>query len=188
LTFEQSVDRIVRVTIALAEFWRKSHGWASKDAADMMASARLDRQVSFAHTLRRYATPFPPEEAEAMLILGYVTIRSLCESTLKLFCAVWWDSYRKEDSVPKHSSGVAKQPNAVKFDFLITFFSGKIDASYQIFLTRIRDRGNAIHHFTDKNIGTQEDLIGDICVYLTFLLAVNGRLPYPDEVYDPGRA
>jgi hypothetical protein len=41
----------------------------------MLAAARLDRQVSFARTLERYCLAFPPEEAEALLILGYVTLR-----------------------------------------------------------------------------------------------------------------
>src|SRR5947207_145071 len=100
--------RIVRITMGLERFWRAVHGWAPKEAADMLAAARLDRQVSFAHTLERYREPFPAEEAEALLILGYVTLRSLCEGVLKLFCAVWWEDYRKEPEVPKNKAGVPK--------------------------------------------------------------------------------
>src|ERR1039457_2828378 len=71
--------RIVQVTVGLERFWRSVHGWAPKESAAMLAAARLDRQVSFARTLERYREPFPAEEAEALLILGYVTLRSLCE-------------------------------------------------------------------------------------------------------------
>jgi hypothetical protein len=56
--------------MGLERFWRAVHGWAPTEAADMLAAARLDRQVSFARTLERYREPFPAEEAEALLILG----------------------------------------------------------------------------------------------------------------------
>jgi hypothetical protein len=45
----------VRITIGLERFWRSAHGWAP---ADMLAAARLDRQVSFARTLKKYRQPF----------------------------------------------------------------------------------------------------------------------------------
>jgi hypothetical protein len=182
------IDRIVRMTTEVARFWGASHGWASKEAADMMAAARLDRQVSFTHTLHRYVQPFPEAEAEATLILGYVTLRSLCEGVLKLFCAVWWEGYREEADVPKHKAGATKEPGGMKFESLIAFYSRKIDSSFDMFLRRVQERGNAIHHFNDKHTGTQDELTADIVEFLRFLVSVNGRLPYPDEVYDPANA
>jgi hypothetical protein len=85
---QTATARIVQITMGLERFWRGAHGWAPKESADMLAAARLDTQVSFARTLERYREPFSEEEAEALLILGYVTLRSLCEGVLKLFCAV----------------------------------------------------------------------------------------------------
>jgi len=61
VTARASIDKTIRVTQALERFWSASHGWAPKDAADLLAEARLDRQLSFSHTLRDYLAPFRPE-------------------------------------------------------------------------------------------------------------------------------
>ena len=59
------------------------------------------------------------------MILGYVTLRSLCEGVLKLFCAVWWEDYRKEPAVPKNKAGGPKVPGGLTFDPLIGFYPFK---------------------------------------------------------------
>ncbi|SRR6266496_1286295 len=183
------IRRIIATTEAMERFWRRAHGWAPAEAADLLAAARLDRQVSFAHTLSDYLKPFPSAEAEARLILGYVTLRSLCEGILKLFFVVWWKDYCKAaDAVKDKKTGMVKKPGDVGFDHLITLYSAKADSKYEAFLRRIQQRGNAIHHFNDKQIGSQEELVADIAHFLEFLLAVNGRLPYPDDAYDPAYA
>jgi hypothetical protein len=174
--------------MGLERFWRAVHGWAPKEAAEMLAAARLDRQASFARTLERYREPFPAEEAEALLILGYVTLRSLCEGVLKLFCAVWWEDYRKEPEVPKNKAGVPKVPSGLTFDPLIGFYFKRIDSQFEGFLRRVQTRGNAIHHFKDAKVGTQGELLSDIAEFLQFLLAVNSQLPYPDDIYDAAKA
>jgi hypothetical protein len=185
---ESIIERIVRVTEAMEKFWRVAHGWAPADAAKLLAAARLDRQVSFAHTLSDYVKPFPAQEDEARLILGYVTLRSLCEGVLKLFFSVWWQAYRVDAAAQKHKDGKVKPPGDIGFDRLIALYSAKGSSQHELFLRRIQQRGNAIHHFTDAEIGTQQELIDDIAQFLEFLLAVNGKLPYPDDVYDPARA
>jgi hypothetical protein len=73
------IKRIIATTEAMERFWRRAHGWAPAEAADMLAAARLDRQVSFTHTPSDCHKPFAPQESEARLILGYVTLRALCE-------------------------------------------------------------------------------------------------------------
>jgi len=37
---QQTVTRIIATTKAMEEFWRHAHGWALKDAAELLASAR----------------------------------------------------------------------------------------------------------------------------------------------------
>lgn len=182
-----SLRKIIATTTAMERFWRKAHGWAPTDAACMLAAARLDRQVSFAHTLPSYLEPFPAQEAEARLILGYVTLRSLCEGILKLFFAVWLKDYQRDSDAAKGKKGV-KPPPDIDFERLITLYSKKGESKYDKYLRRIQQRGNGIHHFADRDIGTQNELIEDIVQFRDFLLAVNDRLPYPDEHYDPGMA
>jgi hypothetical protein len=182
------IERIIAITEAMERFWRKAHGWAPREAADLMAAARLDRQVSFTKTLTDYLKPFPDEEAEARQILGYATLRSLCEGILKLFFSVWWEDYRRDADAALNSQGKVIAPEDVSFDRLITLYSSKGDSQFEAFLRRIQQRGNAIHHFTDREIGSQDELIADIARFLELCLAVNGQLPYPDGDFNPARA
>ena len=97
-------------------FWSESHGWAPSDAADLLAEARLDRQLSFTHTLYDYLAPFPQDAAEARQILGYTTLRSLCEGALKLFFSVWFEDYRKDqDAVYDRKKTLVATQKRLKF-------------------------------------------------------------------------
>lgn len=167
------------------EFWRKAQGWAPAGAAELLAGARLDRQSSFARTLHDALEPFPPLEAEARQIIGYATLRSLIEGTLKLFLAVYLVDYMKDPDAFRDRKGNIIRPEKLPLQSLITFYEKRVDKGFNVFLRRVQTRGNAIHHFADRDIGTQEDLKGDITIFRLFLLSVNDRLPYPDEMCDP---
>src|SRR4051812_11323474 len=93
---DEVIATIIEVVARMQGFWSCSHGWAPREAATILASARLDRQTSFAHTLPDYLPPFFPAQAEARQILGYTTLRSLCEGGLKLFFAVWVSDYLRD--------------------------------------------------------------------------------------------
>jgi hypothetical protein len=183
-----SIDKIIQIVKAQESFWSQSHGWAPKDAADLLAEARLDRQLSFTHTLQDYLAPFPPDAAEARQILGYTTLRSLCEGALKLFFSVWFEDYRKDQDAVYDRKQALISPEDIALDKLIVLYAKKGDEKFEPFLRRIQQRGNAIHHFRNRDIGTQAELVADIVEFKEFLLAVNGQLPYPDESYDPARA
>lgn len=183
-----AIDGIIAITESMGRFWRCSYGWAPAEAATLLDSARLDRQASFAHTLYDYLEPFSCEESEAKQILGYVSLRSLCEGMLKLFFAVWLKDYLDEEDAVRDRNDSIVSPKEIKFDGVIAFYTKKIDADREPFLRRVQQRGNAIHCFTDRDIGTQDELIDDIVQYRDFLLSVNARLPYPDDIYDPSYA
>jgi len=183
-----AIDKIIRVTKAQERFWSRSHGWAPSAAADLLAEARLDRQLSFTHTLHDYLAPFPPNAAEARQILGYTTLRSLCEGTLKLFFSVWFEDYCKDQDAVYDRKLTLVSPEDIAFDRLIAVYAKKGDSKFEPFLRRIQQRGNAIHHFRDHDIGTQAELVADIVEFKEFLFAVNGQLPHPDAIYDPAHA
>jgi len=176
------IRRIIAITEAMERFWKRAHGWAPRAAAKLMADARLDRQTSFVHTLYDYLKPFSEREAEARQILGYVTLRSLCEGILRLFFAVWLEAYSRDVDAPVDRNKSIVAPENVRFERLIALYSQKGSAEYETFLRRVQERGNAIHHFTDRQIGSQDELIADIAQFLEFLLAVNSSLPYPDDM------
>ena len=172
---------IKKITLVIADqeqFWSRSHGWAPSEAANLLAAARLDRQLSFVHTLCDYLAPFPPDSADARQILGYTTLRSLCEGTLKLFFSVYVEDYIAGRDVVCNK-GKKQSPEKIKFDKLILLYIKHGDDKFRLFLERIQQRGNAIHHFCNRDIGTQEDLIADIIEFEKFLLAVDGQMPYP---------
>lgn len=185
---DASIKKTIRVVSALASFWSRSHGWAPNTAAELLSEARLDRQLAFAYTLFDYTNPFPTDSAQARQILGYTTLRSLCEGTLKLFFSVWFESYRRDSDAVYHPKHGLVSPEDIKFDRLIFLYLKHGVQRFETFLRRVQLRGNGIHHFTDRDIGNQSELIEDIVIFGEFLLAVNNQLPYPDEDYDPGRA
>jgi len=101
---------------------------------------------------------------------------------------VYWETYNKDADAPRDKNNTSEPPQSVTFERLIVLYAKKADRKFDDFLRRVQQRGNAIHHFIDRDIGTQDELIADITTLLTFLLAVNGKLPYPDDIYDPARA
>ncbi|TKB63210.1 MAG: hypothetical protein E8D47_13200 [Nitrospira sp.] len=185
---QAAIRKIIASTKAIERFWRQAHGWAPADAADLLAAARLDRQVSFTHTLSDYLKLFPPEQVEARQILGYTTLRSLCEGVLRLFFAVYLEDYCRDAESVRDKEGILVSPEDISFDRLIALYSKKVDSQYDTFLRRVQQRGNCIHHFKNRDIGIQDELIADIIQFRDFLLVVNSRLPYPDDFYDPDRA
>ncbi len=185
-----AIRQIVATTEAMEQFWRHAQGWAPADTARLLVSARLDRQVSFTHTLSDYLDQFPPEETEARQILGYVTLRSLCEGVLKLFFVIWLRDYRRNENSVENRKDRLESPAKVKFHELIKIYSKNVDPQHEVYLRRVQKRGNCIHHFGDCNIGSQDELVTDILRFCDFLVAVNNRLPYPDDgdAYDPSLA
>jgi hypothetical protein len=135
-----TINRIIRVTTRLEAFWRKSHGWAPPAAAQLLADARLDRQVSFAHTLTDYHDPFSSDEAEARQIMGYVTLRSMCEGLLKLFFSVYWETYLKDSDAPRDKNDQSLSLEKVTFDRLIALYAKKGSADFDVFLRRVQAR------------------------------------------------
>lgn len=188
LDIHAHIQKTIRVSHALQRFWSASHGWAPVSAANLLAEARLDRQTAFAHTLPDYLEPFATESAEAKQILGYVTLRSMSEGALKLFFSVWFEDYQNDPGAIRDRRGSLISPEDVTFDRLIAFFTTKFGSEYQAFLRRVQQRGNSIHHFNDRDIGTQPELIADIREFGEFLLSINDGLPYPDHNYDPAHA
>jgi len=181
------VDKIVRVTEAQATFWSRAHGWAPTAAAGLLSKSRLDRQCSLARTLKDYAKRPLSNEEDARLILAYVTLRTLSEGTLKLFFSVWYSDYSADvDAIMKR--GKRLDPDGAAFDPLIKLFEMKTSGRWTRLLRRIQARGNAIHAFKDRPLGSFSELRATIKGYGDFLIDTDNRLPYPDADFAPFRA
>jgi hypothetical protein len=178
---KECLDKIIRVSVALDNFWSNCCGWAPESASVLLQEARLDRQVSFAYTLVDYFRSFPDPELEARIILGYATLRSMCESAIKLFISVYVEDYLKDTEIVL-KKGKAVYPKDIKFDRLIALYVSKGEASFNSYLKRVQQRGNAIHHFKDRDTGNIEELREDIIAFNNFQMAVSNQLPYPDGI------
>ena len=112
--------RFIAVLWAQHRAWPRAGGWAPSNAAVLLEAAKLDRQLSFAHTLRD-----------------------------------------------------------------IDFYLKTGDDKFGPFLKRVQERGNAIHHFGERPIGTQDELKADIVLLRDFIVSIDLQLPDPPPLPDP---
>ena len=189
LGIEQVVSRITRLNDRIREFWSDTHGWAPREAANLLTKSRLDWQVSLSSSLHMWITQPDETNIFAVQILGYANLGALVENTLRLFLSVWYDTYKNGvDAITKR--GVIQDPDGIgiKLEDLRIFFKKNIwhkDDDWDAWIARIQSRRNAIHAFKDRDIGTHAELIADIQRYRIFLHRINGQLPYPDDIFIP---
>lgn len=185
------VARIAKLNDGIRDFWSAAHGWAPADAADLLARARLDRQVSLSSCLALWeAESAVPDRRDGSLVLGWANLGALVEGTMKWFLCVYRADY-PEDETAFRRNGKLLEPDALKFDQLRRFFFQHVwieseRDDYDQWLAMIRDRRNAIHSYQDRDIGDLAALHLAIREYLDFLRELHGRIPgYPDEAPEP---
>ncbi|WP_373533416.1 hypothetical protein [Vampirovibrio sp.] len=203
LTKEHIVECVIHLNSELNCFWRKSQGWAPIEAANLLSSARLDRQLSMSYNLRLFLnTVSEPIESEGRLILAYVALRSLVESTLKLYLTVWHSDYINCNDAPRARDGRVKNiSDELGLEDLKVYLNKKgllqttpfqhahgypPISNFLAWLTRVQQRGNGIHPFKHREMGTFEDYYEDTARYLEFLAFIIANIPYPDdEIHRP---
>jgi len=175
-----AIDEIVAILAAQHKSWPRAGGWAPSNASALLEVARLDRQLSFAHTLRDNFVPFPKESADARQILGYVTLRSLCEGAIQLFITVYYNDYiADKEPITRRNRKKIVDPEDAQLSDLIEFYVRHGDPAFESFLARVKTRGNAIHHFREREIGTQDELKADIVLLRDFLASVDKSASRP---------
>lgn len=179
---ELVVDEIVKKHIALDSFWRNSAGWAPSEAADLLEKSRLDRQVALSKCLSLWKGNFDEEVRDGMLILAWANLGSLVEGTLKLFLAVWYNTYEEDDDSPKRQ-GKLISPDKLTLEQLRQFFvkKGFLSSAFTEFVATVQARRNAIHSFKDREIGNENDFFEALCKYRDLIEDIDLSLPYPDS-------
>ena len=176
------ICEIIRINKRVYEFWSNAHGWAPRDAADLLAKSRLDRQVYLSHCLRLWLDTPNDNDQEGRLILAWVNLGSLVESTMKFFLSVYESDYlqapvtRGRDQ--KHCDIEALTFEELKQFFMQNILTHSVD-KWDAWLTKVQQRRNAIHAYKDRDIATFDDFFEDLGRYLDFLQEVEGRVPYP---------
>jgi hypothetical protein len=119
--------------------------------------------------------------------MAYANIGALVEGTLKLFLSVWYEDYTKDVEAIRRK-GTLLGPDVATLELLRQFFKKRIWANlasdnWDLWISRIQNRRNAIHAFKGRDIGTHEDIQIDIRSYLKLVRRINSQLPYPDDGY-----
>lgn len=179
-TYQKMTDleRIELISSRIADFWSSAHGWAPKEAADLLSKSRLDWLDSFNHTLRgrvQDVTDHPDEPA--VLILAWAHLRTVVEGHLKLFLAVFLIDYLKDQHAPLAKSG-PKNPDKVGYEEIRVFLVKRgLLVKHHAFIDTVQQRGNAIHAFADRPIGTTKEYLEYVGHYRQFLEDIEASLP-----------
>jgi hypothetical protein len=178
---EKRLRAIEEISYRTSRFWTKAHGWAPKEAADLLCKSRLDWLDSFNRTLRaRVQEVIENPDEPSVLILAWAHLRTLVEGHLKLFLAVFLVDYLKDAHVPTTKNGAKIVPDTLKYEAIRQFlFKHGLLVNHHAFIDKVQQRGNAIHAFADKPIGTGEEYLENVAKYREFLVAIETSLPNP---------
>lgn len=193
LPIAKVVERINNLNQGIANFWSTSAGWAPVEAAGLLEKSRLDWQVSLSETLTLWLHEPSKTLTSGELILAWANLGSLVEGTLKTFLSVWYHDYKvdienlKKAGAYHEKKAKIKEPDGLSLEPLKQYFKLKklLSGKSTAFIELVQARRNAIHAFKNHNIGTTAEFRNALRSYLELLREVNGRLPYPDDVYVP---
>ena len=176
-----TLGRINEVSAQLESFWSAAHGWAPPEAAALLSRSRLDWLSSFNRMLASRVAEVRAHGSEpASLILAWAHLRALVEGHLKLFLAVYLRDYLADPDAAKDKNGALLSPDKLQLEVIRQFLAKRSLLSSQVaFVSLVQSRGNAIHAFKTRDIGTAAEFLLAIPAYHAFLTAIDEALPYP---------
>jgi hypothetical protein len=119
-----------------------------------------------------------PDEP-AVIILAWAHLRTLVEGHLKLFLAVFLKDYLADAHAPVKKEKVIV-PDALQYEAIKQFLIQRsLLVAHHVFIGAVQQRGNAIHAFADRPIGTAAEYLEHVTLYREFLAGVEAALPYP---------
>lgn len=189
LSYIETVDKIVELNEHIRDFWAEPHGWAPIDAANLLSKSRLDWLVSLSYSLYKWEKN-PLKEAEyGDLILAWVNLGSLVEGSMKFFLSVYYEDYKNDINAIK-KWGQQVDPDGAMFDGLRTFLEKSVWSDNERqdkndWLKEIQEKRNAIHAYRDREIEDFHSYRNQVKKYLSFLIDLLSRVPYPDDIYGP---
>lgn len=182
-----TVTEIAEINRKHSEAWSSPHGWAPDEAANLLASSRLDWQVSLSETLGFWTGKANTGLSDGELILAWVNLGALVEGTLKLLFSIYYLDYlrdadkSRDRSVYDQKKGRPRDPDGLPYNALKMFAVRKTLFKEDIieFLNLVQERRNAIHAFKGRKIGDADEFVDAVDDYLRFLREVSCRLPDP---------
>ncbi|MCX5954696.1 MAG: hypothetical protein NTZ40_14685 [Cyanobacteria bacterium] len=126
---------------------------------------------------------------EGELIIAWVNIGALVEGQVKLFLSVYYKDYLANiDRAINEKDGEIVDPDGIALEKLRVFFKNTIwsdGEAWDSWILLVQQRRNAIHAFKARPIGTSEELHESLRTLRAYVLEMNSRLPYPDQIYVP---
>jgi len=182
---QAAIKDIIRLNEHIRNFWSDG-GWALGGAAELLARSRLDWQVSLSKSLLRWSPVPDGDEHDGALILAWANLGALVEGTMMWFLSVFHEDYEDFGGVTRKRSLI--EPDELHLHRLCQFFAETVWTAsqkerWEPFVSRIRERRNAIHAYKDRSIGTAEEFGAAVIEYRSFLLEHEGQVPYPDDEY-----
>jgi len=187
MSIEEVVDRIIHLNKGMYKFWSEPVGWSPTNAAELLSKSRLDWQLSLTLNLKNWINKVYVEDDYANLILAWVNIGSLVEGTIKLALSVYYNNYLNDTDIVI-SRGQIQGSDTLMLDKLRTFCKGKLwheSSKLDSWILHIQQRRNVIHAYKDRELGNFSEFYNDLKEYLEFLRLINGKLPYPDGIFEP---
>lgn len=189
LTYKETVDKIIELNEHIKSFWSSAHGWAPIEAADLLSKSRLDWLVSLSHSLYKWETNSQNESESGDLILAWANLGTLVEGSMKFFLSVFYNDYKNDINALKRS-GKQVDPDGAMFNGLRTFFENSVWLVTECkdkndWLIKIQMKRNAIHAYKDRDIEDFKSFKLQVNKYLSFLIDLLERIPYPDNYYGP---
>lgn len=193
MAITEVVDRIETLNQGIAKFWSKSDGWAPVAAAGLLGKSRLDWQASLSGSLRLWMREPSDALTPAELILAWANLGSLVEGTVKTLLSVWYETYKADiDNLKKanaydNAKQAAHVPDGLGLEKLRNYCKAQklLGAEGDALVEFVQQRRNAIHAFKDRPIGDGVEFQKAVRSYLALLRTINGRLPYPNAMYEP---
>ena len=156
LSFEETVNKIIKLNKGLDVFWSDAGGWGPDEAVELLSKSRLDWQVSLSHRLHDVSRVHTQDEDQAKLIESWSRLGTLVENSMKLALSVYLLDYReseKDRKGIKDKSGKIKDPDELTFEPLKVIFMERIALEeHGLWLTEIQNLRNSIHSFRHREI------------------------------------
>ena len=96
-SIEACLSEIAEISKNAAYFWKSAHGWAPREAADLLSQARLDWLDSLSRTLGlRVQEVSEHVDEPSVIIIAWVHLRALVEGNLMLFLTVHLREYKSD--------------------------------------------------------------------------------------------
>lgn len=177
-------DRIETLTSQMMNFWKSAHGWAPIEAAGLLSISMLEWQASLSSSLHLWLSA----SSDGDLILAWANLGALVEGQLKLFLSVYYNDYSADADAIRDRRGRLTDPDRSTLEPLRQFFVRRIwtvGRNWNPYVERIQLRRNAIHAFRARDIGTFDEWRDELRTHLSFVRDINGRVPYPDTIWEP---